>query len=246
MSTTNQTTGNNTTTLGFNPGAQSLYNSLIGGAGGVLGQYINSPLNNPTYNLGAAQSQAGAQQAGQNNMNALNQSALTNGLTGQAGAGFMSAQKAQTGRANQAMSSQANIQNVMAALQRQMAAAGTGLSFSPQLTGQTGSNAGTSSLGGLGTYAPEIGGILSSIIMAANQGSQAGNLFNGGSVGNVLNPSLGTPSYMPGGGPGPTAPYSPTMGMPSMAGTNPSILSSLFAGGGSGAPSPFLSMMNPQ
>jgi mucin-19 len=156
MGTTNTTTGSNTSNLQFNPFAQNLYNSLIGGAGNVLGGYMNNPFGNPYYTMGAAQSQAGAQAAGANNMKALSQNALTSGLTGQSGAGFMAAQKAQTGRANQAMSSQANVQNVLSALQRQMSAAGTGLSFSPQLTGQSGNFTQQSTQGGLGTYAPAL------------------------------------------------------------------------------------------
>lgn len=156
MSTTQNVTGTNASNLQFNPLAQNIYNQLVGGGGNILGQYMNNPFGNPFYQMGAAQSQKGAQAAGANNMAALGQNALVSGLTGQAGAGFLGAQKAQTGRANQAMSSQANVSNVLSALQRQMSAAGTGLSFSPQLTGQSGSFSQKSYPSGLGTWLPQV------------------------------------------------------------------------------------------
>lgn len=185
MGTTNTTTGNNTSSLQFNPIAQGIYNNLIGSGSNVLSGYINNPFGNSAYTLGAAQSQQGAMQAGNNNMQALNQSALTNGLTGQSGAGFMAAQKAQTGRANQAMSSQANVQNILSALSRQMSAAGTGMSFSPQLTGQSGNFIQQSNSSGTGTWLPQVAsmamsgglGAYSAYLNGQNQGSsQAPNL----------------------------------------------------------------------
>lgn len=201
MGTTNNTSGSNSSTLQFNPISQGIYNSMTKGAGNVMNGYINSPFSNPFYNMGAAQSQKGAQAAGANNMAALNQSQLVNGMGGQAGAGFMNAQRAQTGRANQAMSSQANQSNIFAALQRQMQAAGTGLSYSPQLTGQSGNFSQTSSTGGLGSWLPQVMGAgLSMAGMAASGGMSGMAQFGGGSVGGVSNPSLGTPGFMPGGG----------------------------------------------
>ena len=225
MGTTNTTTGSNTSQLQFNPLAQGVYNNLIGGAGQQLQGYINSPFSNPQYTLGAAQLQAGAKAAGQQNMNMLNQNQLAQGLGGQAGQGWLGAQRAQTGRANQAMSSQANIQNVLAALQRQQSAIGTGLSFSPQLTGQTGQFSQTSSMGGLGSWLPQLlGAGLSAGIGAANAGGGTSGLFanpTGGSVGGVSNPSLMSPSYMP-----------------SMAGVNPAQLQGMVPGGYGGSINP--------
>lgn len=193
MSTTNETTGSNS--LQFNPIAQGVYDQLIKGGGNVLSGYMNSPLSNPAYNLGAAQSQKGAQQAGANNMASLNQNMLTSGMSGQAGAGFKQAQMAQTGRANQAMSSQANVSNVLAALQRQMTAAGTGLSFSPQLTGSTSKQTQTQS--GLGTWLPQLlSGIAGAGMGAMTGGMSAAMPF--GSVGGQSDPALGKISSMPG------------------------------------------------
>lgn len=236
MPTTNTTTGSNSSTLQFNPMAQGVYNNLVQGAGGILGGYMNNPFGNPSYTMGAAQSQAGAQAAGNNNMQALNQSALTNGLTGKSGAGFMAAQKAQTGRANQAMSSQANIQNIMQALQRQMSAAGTGLSFSPQLTGQTGNFSQQSSMGGLGSWLPQLMGAGLGAGLGALNSSNSSSPSSSGSVPNL--------SAM--------APYSSlTSGMSNpfvsgMSGVNPGLLSGMSSGSmSSGAPNPFLSLMNP-
>jgi hypothetical protein len=235
MGTTNTTSGSNTTGLNFNPVAQQIYNSLIGGGSNILQGYMNNPFGNPAYTMGAQQSQAGAQQAGNNNMQALNQNALTNGLTGQAGAGFMSAQKAQTGRANQSMSSQANIQNVMQAIQRQMSAAGTGMSFSPQLTGQTGSFQQTSSTGGLGTWLPQLlgglgGAALSGLTMSP--GSPGSNI-NGTAPGWMNGPNLQAPT-----------------GAGGLSGTLPGFsggsLSSLLSNPGNGAPSPLMGMFPQQ
>jgi hypothetical protein len=237
MGTTNTTTGSNQSTLQFNPASQSIYNMLTGGASQQLQGYINSPFSNPQYNLGAAQSQKGAQQAGQNNMAALQQSMLTNGLTGQAGAGFKAAQTAQTGRANQAMGSQANVQNILAALQRQQSAIGTGLSFSPQLTGQTGNFNQSSQQSGLGTWLPQV--------LGAGLGAAMGGLTGGagGAAGGAIN--AGSPSYMPGGG-NPVAPFSPTMGLPSGSFAGSSGLAGLLQQGNNSAMNPYYASMFPQ
>lgn len=156
MSTKQTTTGSDTSTLSYNPAAQSIYNALISGGGNVLGNYINAPFSNAAYEMGAGQSQRGAQMAGGNMMRALSQNQLASGLGGQAGAGFLGAQRAQAGRAGSAMSSQANTSNVLAALQRQMMAAGTGMSFSPQLTGQKGQFSQQQIQSGSGTWLPQL------------------------------------------------------------------------------------------
>jgi hypothetical protein len=149
MSTTTKTTGSNTSNLQFNPAAQAMYNQLIGGAGGVLGGYMNQPFQGPAYNLGAGQAQRGAQGAGQNIMQALSGNP---GQAGQAGQGFMGAQKAAGGRVTSNTSSQANQSNIMQAFGRQMGAIGTGMSFNPQLTGSTGTFSQTGSTGGFGSW----------------------------------------------------------------------------------------------
>lgn len=208
MSTKQQTQGSNTSQLQFNPLAQQMYNQLVSGGGGVLKGYINDPFGNAFYQLGAGQSQRGAQQGGANNMAALQQLMRTTGFGGQAGAGFSAAQQARTGRANQAMSSQANTQNVLSALQRQMAAAGTGLSFSPQLTGQTGNFSQTSQTSGLGTWLPQLlaGGISAGMGAMTGGASMMGAMSpyasgtgpgNAGAFNGVPSPALNAPSYMP-------------------------------------------------
>lgn len=200
MGTKQTTTGSNQSTLQFNPIAQGIYNQLVQGGGNVLSQYTNAPFSNPFYQMSAALGQKGAQQMGQNNMQALLQNMLTSGISGGAGAGFKQAQMAQLGRANQSMMSQANVSNVLAALQRQMAAAGTGLSFSPQLTGQKGTFSQTQQTSGLGTWLPQLaGGGLSAAMGFAGGGGMGGggNFFP--SVGGVSNPALGSISSIPGG-----------------------------------------------
>lgn len=164
MGVSNTTTGSNQSNLQFNPISQGIYNQLTSGAGNVLGQYINTPLGNPAYNLGASQSQKGAQQAGGANMAAMMQNMQSSGMNGQAGAGFKQAQQAQTGRVTSATSSQANTQNVLSALQRQMGAIGTGLSYSPQLMGQSGNFNQNQTQIGLGSFLPQL---ISSGLMAA-------------------------------------------------------------------------------
>jgi len=210
MPTNSVTTGSNTSNLQFNPIAQQLYNSLITGGGNVLSGYMNNPFGNTAYTIGAAQSQAGAQAAGNNNMQALQQNMKTSGIGGKTGQGFSAAQTAQMGRANQSLSSQANVQNVLAALQRQMGAAGTGLSFSPQLTGQSGTFNQNGSLGGAGSYSPlfsaGLGGLLSGLgnglgSAAANPtaGMDPSGGYNGGLSQGTFNGIMGM-SGMPSGG----------------------------------------------
>ena len=206
MPTTNTTTGSNTSNLQFNPTAQSIYNQLISGGGNVLSGYMNNPFGNAAYTQGAQASQKGAQQAGGNNMQALMQNMLTSGIGGQAGNAFKGAQLAQTGRANSAMSSQANIQNVQQALQRQMAAAGTGLSFSPQLTGSSGTFSQNSSPGGLGTWLPQLlSGVGGAALGAATSGASAAATnvpsFGSSPNSNFVN-SLNNPFQMSGMGTG--------------------------------------------
>lgn len=227
MGTSTNTSGSNQSNLQFNPIAQGVYNNLVQGGGNVLGGYMNNPFGNAFYQMGAGQSQKGAQQAGANNMAALNQNQLAQGLGGQAGQGYLSALRSQTGRANQSMMSQANISNVLAALQRQMTAAGTGLSFSPQLTGQTGSFKQQQTTGGLGTWLPQVAGGL----LGAGMGAMTGGLSSalGGAMG--------------GGGGGASAamstPFAGGMGMPSSAFSG--FPSSIMSGAGGQMPS----LMNP-
>lgn len=228
MGTTNQTTGSNTSALTFNPQSQNLYNQLTSAGGGILSGYMNAPFSNPFFNLGAGQSQKGAQQAGQNNMAAVMQNQKALGLGGQAGQGWLGAQMAKTGRANQAMSSQANTSNVLSALQRQMSAAGTGLSFSPQLTGQSGNFSQTQTQSGLGTWLPQL--------MSAGLGAAMGGMGGGGLSSLFANPTInaGSPSYMPGGG---------SILPPSFAGMGSSGLQGMLPGMGNPLP-PMLPGMN--
>lgn len=227
MGTTNTTTGSNTSSLNFNPASQSIYNALIAGGSNTMLGYMNNPFNNPAYTMGAAQGQKGAKQLGANAMGALNQNQLAQGLGGQAGQGWLGAQRAQTGRANQSLSSQANIQNVLSAMQRQMAAAGTGLSFSPQLTGQTGNFSQTQQTSGLGTWLPQVmgaglgaltGGMTGglSTMMQAGGGGGFGGGFSGGNMFQSMYPGgAGSPfGGLTNSGGAPTNPFSMYMQQP--------------------------------
>lgn len=235
MGTTNKTTGSNQSNLQFNPLSQGVYNQLVQGGGNVLQGFINNPFGNSLYQMGAGQAQQGAKQLGNQNMQALQQNQLVQGLGGQAGQGWLGAQQAQTGRANQAMSSQANVSNVLAALQRQMAATGMGMSFSPQLTGQSGNFSQTQSTSGLGTWLPQLLGAGMSAAMGGLTGG-AGLFANptGGSVGSTSNPGLMSPSYMPGGMGGPWAPVSAPSPMGPGMGPSLGSFSSLFQPQGGG------------
>src|SRR5579863_5371142 len=115
MGTTNKTSSNQSSTnsLQFNQGAESIYNALTSGGGNVLSQYMNNPLSNPFYQLGQSQSQGAASQLGGQAMGVLGQNQKTSGLTGNAGAGWLAAQKGKTGRSNMSMMSQANLGNIM-------------------------------------------------------------------------------------------------------------------------------------
>jgi hypothetical protein len=188
MGTQQQTASSNQSNLQFNPLAQQSYNSLIGSGTGVLQGYMNNPFGNPTYQLGAAASQKGASQAGQNNMGMLQQLFKTNGMGGTAGQGFMAGQNAQMGRANQSMMSQANLGNIQSALSRQMAATGMGMSFSPQMTGQSGTSNSTQSTSGLGTWLPQL--------LGSAAGMAMGGFGGGGGSSPTAAPSA-SPSGMP-------------------------------------------------
>lgn len=228
MSTTQNTTGSNTSNLQFNPAAQTQYNNLVSQGGSQLSQMIQSPFSNPMYSFGAQQSAQAANQAGNNNMAALNQAQTTGGLSGQAGQGFAAAQKAQLGRANASMKSQAATGNVLNALQRQQTAIGTGLSFSPQLTGSSGTNQSSTSMSGLGTWLPQLlGTAISAGTTAATAGaktstpSSPANAMTSGY--SLPQPSYATPtSILPNGfGGGMTG--STPFGMPQNSSINPVV-----------------------
>jgi hypothetical protein len=182
MSTKQNTNSNQSSTnaLQFNPGAEGIYNALTQGGGNVLQQYMNNPLNNPFYNLGRSQGQAGASAMGQQAMGVLGQNQKVSGLTGQAGAGWLGAQKAQTGRSNLSMMSQANLSNIMNAFNRQMGATGQAMSFSPQITGSsgTGTSNSTTTTSGTGTWLPQLLG--AGLGMATGNMGSLGSLFGGG------------------------------------------------------------------
>lgn len=156
MSTQNQTDSSNQSTMQFNPLAQSTYNDLIGAGGKQLLGDIKNPFGNPLYQLGLGQSMKGASQGAANNQGVLQSIMKTSGMGGTAGQGFQAGQQTQMGRANQSMFSQANLGNIMSAMQRQMAATGMGMSFSPQMTGQSGTSSSTQTTSGLGTWLPQL------------------------------------------------------------------------------------------
>jgi hypothetical protein len=198
MSTKQTTTGSNQSTLQFNPAAQGIYNNLVKQGGSQLSDMIQNPFGNAMYSLGLGQSQKGAAQQGANNMGVLNQNQKAQGLNGQGGAGFMAAQRAMMGRSNASMMSGANTSNVFQALQRQMAATGMGMSFSPQLTGQKGSFNQTQETGGLGTWLPQLIGTAAGAAIGGLTSGAGGAAGKGGtSIG-----SLGglSSSSAPGGG----------------------------------------------
>jgi hypothetical protein len=158
MGTQQTTTGATSNQLQFNPGSESIYNALTGAGSKVLQGYMNDPFGNAFYKLGAGQSQQGATQLGNQNMQSLLQSMKTSGIGGNAGNAFQSAMTSNIGRSNQALRSQANMQNIFQALNRQMGATGMGMSFSPQITGSSGTSNQQTSTGGLGTWLPQLMG----------------------------------------------------------------------------------------
>jgi hypothetical protein len=226
MGSQQNTSSSNTSNATFNPTSLNAYNSLIGSGSNVLNSYMNNPFGNSMYTFGQQQTQKGAQQLGQQNMATLLQNQKISGLTGKAGAGWLASQQAQTGRANQAMRSQGNISNIMAALQRQMGAAGLGMSFSPLMTGQSSTGQSSTSTGGLGTWLPQaLGAGLGIASMFSGAGAAGGlaSMMGGGGSG----PSYATPtSILPQGFAGASVGNSP-FGMPlsgntlNFGGTNP-------------------------
>lgn len=207
MSTKQQT--DSTNTLNYNPTAEGVYNSMIKNAGGILNDYMSNPFGNANYKMGLGQSMAGANQLGQQNISSLMNNMKISGMSGNSGNAFQQAMMNNIGRGNQSMRSQANISNVMSALQRQMQATGMATSFSPQLTGTTGSS--TSSMSGLGTWLPQlmsslagtgIGAATGGASMATKAGGGAVPSFGAGPNPNFMN-SLTNPGFgsMPGASP---------------------------------------------
>lgn len=217
MSTQNTTTSNQSTGLTFDPGSLSLYKGLTGAGGNVLKGYMNNPFGNAFYKMGAAESQKGANALGQQNINAMQQIARTSGLGGNAGTGWLQAQKARTGRANQSLRSQAQMSNIQAALQRQIGATGMGMSYSPLMTGQTSSGKTTQETSGLGTWLPQVlGAGLGMATSMATMGAGGGAASGGGGGGG---PQYASPSdIMPKGFAGASVGNSP-FGMP-LSGNN--------------------------
>lgn len=188
--TTTDTKADSSSQLQYDPGALGLYGNLTRSGGQQLSQMMNQPFSNPLYQMGLGQSQAGATAAGNQAMQMLGNNQKVSGLSGNAGQGWLAAQKGRTGRSNLSMMSGANTSNVMAALQRQLQATGMGMAFQPLMTGEKGkSNSLTSQQqSGLGTWLPQL---LSAGLGAATGGLGAmggkGLFGQGGS-------SLGAPS----------------------------------------------------
>jgi len=170
MSTKTTTDQSSSSALNYDPSSLNLYKNLTKSGGNFLTGLINNPFGNPFYTMGLQQSVRGATQAGANNMNALTQRMKASGLSGQAGAGWLQAQGAQTGRANQSMLSQANIANVMNAMNRQMGATGMGMSYSPLMTGENSTGSSSTTKSGLGTWLPQLLGAGVSGLMAMGTG----------------------------------------------------------------------------
>lgn len=181
MGTQTQTTSNQQSGLQFDPSSMMTYQNLTKSGGNVLNQYMNNPLSNPFFNLGQSQGQSAAMKLGGQNMSMLQQMMRTSDLAGGAGQGWLGAQKAKTGRANQSMRSQANLSGIMNAFQRQMGATGMGMSFSPLVTGQTSKGQQTQSTGGLGTWLPQlIGTGMGAAMMGMSGGMGGGMPFTSG------------------------------------------------------------------
>src|SRR5581483_12109 len=192
MSTKSQTSSSNQSTIQYDPASMNVYNALIGGAGKTLQGYIKSPLANPLYRLGLGASMAGASKLGRQNINAFMSNLQTGGFGGKAGNAFKTAELSRIGRSNASMMSQAQIQNIMAAYQRQLQAAGMGLSFNPLLTGETSKGQSTTTKSGLGTWLPQLlgAGIGAASNMFMPGAGGAMGAFGAGSGGAIANQGL--------------------------------------------------------
>lgn len=184
MSTKTQTNQSSTNKLNYDPSSLAMYQSLTGGAGGILKGLMNDPFGNALYQMGLGQSQKGAIQGGANNMGVLQQLMKTSGLTGTAGQGFQAAQTAKIGRANQSLMAGANTSNVMNALQRQLQATGMAMSFQPLLKGTSGTSQSTQTQSGLGTWLPQV--------LGAGLGMASGFMGGGGGMLSAMGGSGGS------------------------------------------------------
>lgn len=219
MSTKSTTNQNSSNALNYDPASKGLYSSLTGAGGKQLLDLINNPFGNSLYKLGLGQSQRGAQQTGQQGIQALLNNMKVGGISGQAGNAFQTAQLNKLGRSNLTTMSNANVGNITNALQRQMTATGMGMSFNPLLTGETGKSTTTQQQSGLGTWLPQLlGGIAGAGLgMATGGASAVTSAFNPskwvGQGGQGFAPPV-NPLQMPGGGggmPNIFAGYQPSM-----------------------------------
>lgn len=202
MSTQTKTDSSQSNALQFNPQSQDIYNLLTKQGSGVLSSMMQNPFGNVGYKLGLGESQKGATALGNQSIQALMQGMRTSGIGGQAGNAFQTAQMGQIGRANQGLRSQGQIANIMNAFQRQMGATGVGMSFSPQITGSSGTGSQTQSTSGTGTWLPQLLGAGLGMGMSAMTGGMGG----GGSFGGGLFKGLG-------GGAGAGSPSAIPLGM---------------------------------
>jgi hypothetical protein len=198
MSTKNTTTNTSQETNQYDPQSKGLYNSLTNNAGSILNGYMNNPFSNPAYTLGLGESQRGTAQLGQNAMNVLNQNQRVSGLTGSAGAGWLAAQRAQTGRFNASMMSRAHIENIMNALNRQQWATGAGLNFQPLQTGRQSDSRTEQFQSGLGTWLPQVASMglgAAMPFMAPAMGAMGGGLSMASMPSaTAMNPFLANPN----------------------------------------------------
>jgi hypothetical protein len=174
MGSSQTTTGQNSSGLNFNPTSMGVFSNFLQNAGGGLQGQLNNPFNNPAYNQGLQQQTQASKMAGQNLLKTLQQNAKTSGTFNKS---FMQTQMPLAQRAAQAYMGQGNLGMVQGALARQGQSIGSGLNYSPLMTGESGTSRSTSSMGGLGTWLPTVMGAGLGAGFNAMQNSPSGSSF---------------------------------------------------------------------
>jgi hypothetical protein len=230
--TTNSTQSqqyNNTIT--YDPTSLKQYQSATSTALPILQDYASNPFNNAFFNLSNQMGQKNASDLGSQAIQAVSSQLTQRGINDNSPAAVATMQRQM--RMNSGLKANAFLNTMSQAQLNQWNALGLMTNFRPLQTGSSGTSSGQSNstqvqqTGGLGTWLPQVvggalgavggmasGGMLGGGGFAKTMGSAFGSgapaptmgTFSGGSIGGVSAPQLGTPSYMPGGGPSIPAP----------------------------------------
>lgn len=223
--TTQQSSGSYTNT--YNPTSLAAYNTAVATSMPILTGYASNPFGNPFFSTQVQMGSKNAAQIGGQANSAVQSNLNIRGINDNSAAAVSIGQR--QGILNSGLQQNAFLNAVNSAQLNQWNALGLLTNYRPLQTGGTqqssGSSSQTTQTGGLGTWLPQVigagvgavGGAMTGGLTGAlggalgnpsmfSGGGGGGGTFSGGSIGGVPAPQLGSPSYMPGGGPSVAAP----------------------------------------